>query len=1341
MKGKPIAGSHSTRSSQEPHTHEKTPPPTHTPTQAWTGRYTWLPNHNQHTSERGLGLPNLSDMELHSVHKTFHHSHLGEEKHQMLNLNRRLETYLNRVKLLEEENLLLGQEIQALRRSGHGASTRRKGLEEELRQTRLELDAAWMDRVHTELEVGRLNQELQALDLQRQREAQAHVKAKTMAEQSRKVLEEEQRAQIWLREKVSHLEHEMRLLIQTHQEDVAHLEATLTHSRAAVPPTRAQRGNQAPNLLELGQEYSQRANRAWQEAAEAYQGQLAQLEESLNQARGRLTQVGQEKSESQLRLRALEKEIASAQDVRLHLEKSASQQRNKHSQEIQQLQAHMEGLEAEKEEVGQQIDHLLLENRGLLQLKMSLGLEVATYRALLDNESIRGDVSLSNQPRNISITDAVFCPRGVKKNYPTQLSATHKTTSLLSLRAITATAPTAIPVTSLCNRKPVTFNETPEILRKPAAAEPTKSTTWETPYPKILQDGAVENFRPQEVLEKVTYAEPLSPPNEQEAFAQTTSGTKEGENDETCDETVMESVVGYEVKSVHSSEPAFDEISHHQFTSPNLTPLHVSVTERPCVFPDQSDNDVSIDGAAEKEDVQQPRAPIDALASSEECAGEAAEHAQVESSDSETEAVLEPTFGSRTSSPVSECENAESVFNQFTDFSRDENGSNEDAVEITPEFTNSSMVGTNETDVEEKLYPDGEEMDTWDSVIERKVELKTNDGIEEEEEAKRQHAEPEEDISAREPEHEKREISHDNVASSVTDTQVDDDSERSALYQENVPPADNEEEEDDDDDEEEDSQNVCVSWRTELESDSYAQDNTLADTRPLIRYKSDETDANTQASHMEESESSEGDQEKKMAETGCDVWSEGKSKKFGTMEDLCEEVEAEALDDEFDLGYAQIEDRVVGQSVTVSEHATPVNEEEIAEEMIKKVSNGYSDEETEELTEPAAPADVDYGEELDTDRLVEQELENLSTDSYSARFAQQQQVGESESAEETTEQEEAGRIKTEDKSFCAESGLWENGKLVSSSATIDQPHENWYFSNSSVVMTHTDTLADEEVQQEKREEVDEHNVSTVTHADVTEDCSGMSDVTSRPDTEEIDNMEEPNSASQENTQDVAAPAEVEDVVPEEASDSQEHPAEEAVDCQAFPDAPETAEWEVLENPSEEFEIGDQIEHDPKCDNAPDSAETCLHDDGGCDEGVMMCKEEALEISPDSAPDENDIFVVKDSGIKNDFWVSSLETGAAYQPDDACNEAAEQTNQDLGFGDNLVWGNSDDPNVVNGNTRVDTDPSKALAAKAEQTQMRSEVKQLMCRNVVDGELVHSEESDVEGESWSSGEETV
>lgn len=256
----------------------------------------------------------------------------------MLGLNRRLESYLSRVKFLEEENMLLVKELEALRRSGHGALAQRKAMEEELRRARMEVEAAWRDKTHTELDVCRLNEELQALNLQRQMEAEEQMKVRTAVEHSRKELEEEQRAQMWLQQKVSQLEEEMINLVQTHQENVANLEEDFSHSRVALPAMFAQRSNQGTSVLQLGHEYHQRASKAWEEARGAYQGQLAHLEETLEQTRSRLAQVCQETSKSQLRLRALEKEMASAEDVRAHLEKSVVQRRMEYDEETQKLQ-------------------------------------------------------------------------------------------------------------------------------------------------------------------------------------------------------------------------------------------------------------------------------------------------------------------------------------------------------------------------------------------------------------------------------------------------------------------------------------------------------------------------------------------------------------------------------------------------------------------------------------------------------------------------------------------------------------------------------------------------------------------------------------------------------------------------------------------------------------------------------------------------------------------------------------------------------------------------------------------------------------------------------------------
>ncbi len=64
-------------------------------------------------------------------------------------------------------------------------------------------------------------------------------------------------------------------------------------------------------------------------------------------------------------------------------------------------QAQVDALELEKDSLGQQIDSLMVDRQNLLQVKMSLGLEVATYRYLIINTS-------KIQPLFIIIFRAIF---------------------------------------------------------------------------------------------------------------------------------------------------------------------------------------------------------------------------------------------------------------------------------------------------------------------------------------------------------------------------------------------------------------------------------------------------------------------------------------------------------------------------------------------------------------------------------------------------------------------------------------------------------------------------------------------------------------------------------------------------------------------------------------------------------------------------------------------------------------------------------------------------------------------------------------------------------------------
>lgn len=272
-------------------------------------------------------------------------SHTGAEKYEMLELNRRLESYLSHVKLLEEENHLLCEEIQAMQRN-QDTGGQRKAQEEALSLARKELQNAWREKDHVELEVSNLMEEIKELNILRQKERSAKAEAKRKLDESRKALEDERRVQIWLREQAAHLEKEISLQVQVHQEDLAALKSSSAFSKPVLIAPQP-RHSQTVNLQDLGEEYSQRAAQAWREAASTYQTQMKKLEESLDQTRAHMTLIKQEKKESQIEVQYLAKELESAKAKRELMEKNMLQLTQKQNQQLQHLQVKIDLLSCE----------------------------------------------------------------------------------------------------------------------------------------------------------------------------------------------------------------------------------------------------------------------------------------------------------------------------------------------------------------------------------------------------------------------------------------------------------------------------------------------------------------------------------------------------------------------------------------------------------------------------------------------------------------------------------------------------------------------------------------------------------------------------------------------------------------------------------------------------------------------------------------------------------------------------------------------------------------------------------------------------------------------------------
>ncbi|XP_062847779.1 nestin [Trichomycterus rosablanca] len=903
-------------------------------------------------------------MEISSVRHSL--AYAGEEKYQMLELNKRLESYLNHVKLLEQENQLLWGEIQTLRRTqeskGHV-----KTQEEALSLARKEVQNAWREKDHVELEISNLLTEIEELNALRMKEVAAQAEAKRKVDESRKTLEDERRMQIWLREQAAHLQKEVSLQVQIHQEDLAALKSSHAITK---PVLMAPQHRQALNLQGLGEEYSQRAAQVWQEAAGKYQARVEKLEEGLNQGRTDVVQLNQEKKESKMQMQGLAQELEATKVKREILEKNMAQQRNQQKQELQHLQAHVEALETEKVEISEQISELMVDRRNLLQMKMSLGLEVATYRALLDNESLkdkRNNLSTSRNIRTVSISDGFTRPPGT---YPaaqtlssclSSFSGPQNTTSRsiarkanLMIQTSSGTLPRgtlqktpekaqvtqeeevvmceekAEVKSSAGSTKPFTMSDfldhyrPSEAHEEPSRAAPVPADHEAVDESELNQNTCVKDEVLKEELLTESRAEAVQEPspgaNEEELISSQTGNlsraphsperevssslhTEEAKSSDDGDEEETE--VSTEMSQItHAPVSAWDEndtvvpedrdvVSEIELESENVTEnstgeftLDVGLTE----LKHTEENTSKLDAPFFSE----PAPSTDSFSYVEEHV-ESAELAEVE--ENIIQFVEKEPLMSTPEVGIEFVERMES--SEVLEDMRDVEGPDFDIdvhkKENQPEFKEEQQSEPR-TDKEEFIYSDKQEI-----VIEENV------------------ADIPQVSSA--PEVDAKIITEEQKAEPVIDTN-DTDNQLDQFHTK-----------EDQDQSDEESLNISASWRTDPgDVDSYAQENTLADTRPLIHYRSDdEADGNVEISHQGTGDATDSEEDGEKRE-GFNHWSQKIAKRFDTMEDLSEEPEMGVTNDTVTDGSVQ--------TVLEQDEMTENMDEIASQESVQPLSEG-----------------------------------------------------------------------------------------------------------------------------------------------------------------------------------------------------------------------------------------------------------------------------------------------------------------------------------------------------------------------------------------------------------------
>ncbi|XP_016305868.1 synemin-like [Sinocyclocheilus anshuiensis] len=307
------------------------------------------------------------------------------EKLQLQELNQRLSQYLMRAKhakQLEQENTSLISEINSIRKNRSGEWENKHM--SELREMRRLVERLSFEKCRAEMERQKLRNELQILQAMRSEEASVSKGVDTELKGCERHLHNAFKTNSALEDHLIELENEYKFLEDAHRKEIAHLRDQV-HSRTVRVVTQTYHAPPAVTMEEV-QEYAANFTESWQGTLDMYRLKVEKIEESIKADQARLDDIQREKREYASQFKRLRDEIEKQTNVQLNLEEQLMNMQENFRAEICKYQAIIEELEYERRMLSNTISEKLKDHQDLLQVKMGLALEVAAYRALLEEE-------------------------------------------------------------------------------------------------------------------------------------------------------------------------------------------------------------------------------------------------------------------------------------------------------------------------------------------------------------------------------------------------------------------------------------------------------------------------------------------------------------------------------------------------------------------------------------------------------------------------------------------------------------------------------------------------------------------------------------------------------------------------------------------------------------------------------------------------------------------------------------------------------------------------------------------------------------------------------------------